>query len=308
MKNKRLWIIMVAGASSLFSLRACADTVKVPVQVVNQDAEPIAEVLLTSDSGDEKLSDENGKAFLKVKKRAFYNRFYAKKEGFYPTETDGEHSPLVKDFDPSKLITIRLKRIKNPIPMYAKSLTAEQGGSLKMPNYDGNSYGYDLVIGDWVAPHGKGVVSDLIFKFEGVFSDKAYGSLANYDNKFRVKFSNTHDGIIAWEGTSESGRKYGSKLVSDYVAPLEGYQETWIQRTWKEKGSHHQTTRNIDRNFYFRVRTMVNEEGNIISAHYGKIYGDFMSFIYYLNPTPNDRNLEFDPHKNLFKNEKVARP
>ncbi len=26
-----------------------------------------------------------------------------------------------------------------------------------------------------------------------------------------------------------------------------------------------------------------------------------MRFSYYLNPTPNDRNLEFDPEQNLFK-------
>jgi hypothetical protein len=47
-------------------------------------------------------------------------------------------------------------------------------------------------------------------------------------------------------------------------------------------------------------------------AHYGKIYGDFMNFTYYLNPTPNDRNVEFDPKRNLFTNlkddERVTMP
>ena len=299
---------MVAVASCLFALRACADTVDVPLQVVDQDGQPVAEALLKSDSGDKELSDENGKAFLEVKKRAFYNRFYAEKEGFYPTATDGENSPLAKDFDPLKLIKIQLKKVKNPIPMYAKSLIAEQGGVLKMPNYDGNSYGYDLVTGDWVTPHGKGKVADFIFQFEGEFSNKPYGRLIKYDNKIKVSFSNEHDGIIAWEGTSEAGRKYGSELVSDYEAPKEGYQDNWVQRTWKEKGGYHQTTSNMDRNFNFRVRTKVDEKGNIISAHYGKIYGDFMSFIYYLNPTPNDRNVEFDPKRNLLPDGNVQRP
>ena len=27
-----------------------------------------------------------------------------------------------------------------------------------------------------------------------------------------------------------------------------------------------------------------------------------MSFTYYLNPAPNDRNVEFDPKQNLFTN------
>jgi hypothetical protein len=306
MKNKSLWMIMVASASCLFALRACADTVNVPMQVVDQDGQPVAEALLESDSGDKKLSDENGKAFLEVKKKAFYNRFYAKKKGYYPTATDSEHSPLAKDFDSSKLMRIQLNKIKNPIQMYAKSLTAEQGGILKMPNYDGKSYGYDLVICDWVAPQGKGNVPDFIFMFEG--DSGRVIDLEEWEKIISIRFSNVQDGIIAWEGASEAGRKYGSELVSDYEAPKEGYQDTWVQRTWKEKGGYHQTTSNMDRNFYFRVRTKVDEKGNIVSAHYGKIYGDFMSFIYYLNPTPNDRNVEFDPKRNLLPDGNVQRP
>jgi hypothetical protein len=52
--------------------------------------------------------------------------------------------------------------------------------------------------------------------------------------------------------------------------------------------------------------------GTVKSALYGKIYGDFMQFRYYLNPTPNDRNIEFDPKQNLLKNlsqlEQVSAP
>ena len=216
--------------------------------------------------------------------------------------------PMSPNVDLSKAVKIVIKQIKSPVPMYAKNLIVGLGGPLKLPSYDGNSYGYDLVIGDWVVPHGKGILSDFIFKFEGEFSDQPYGRLTNYDNKFRVSFSNANDGIIAWEGTSEAGRTYGSELVSGYEAPKEGYQDTWVRRTWKEKGGYHQTTSNMDRNFYFRVRTKVDEKGNIISAHYGKIYGDFMSFIYYLNPTPNDRNVEFDPKRNLLPDGNVQRP
>jgi hypothetical protein len=54
-----------------------------------------------------------------------------------------------------------------------------------------------------------------------------------------------------------------------------------------------------NRNFYFRVRTALDHQGNVVSAQYGKIYGDLAQFRYYLNPTPNDRNIEFDPKQNL---------
>jgi hypothetical protein len=45
---------------------------------------------------------------------------------------------------------------------------------------------------------------------------------------------------------------------------------------------------------------VTDEKGKIISTCYGKIYGDFLKLTYYFNPTPNDRNLEFDPKRNLF--------
>lgn len=64
--------------------------------------------------------------------------------------------------------------------------------------------------------------------------------------------------------------------------------------------------------FYFRVRT-VEKDGKIISALYGKLAAGFEMRIpnqqevkivlkYYLNPTPLDRNMEFDVKQNLFNN------
>ena len=53
-------------------------------------------------------------------------------------------------------------------------------------------------------------------------------------------------------------------------------------------------------NYYFRIRTVYNEQGEIESCYYGTIYRDIRfskksnkySFDYHLNPTPNDRNVE----------------
>ena len=66
--------------------------------------------------------------------------------------------------------------------------------------------------------------------------------------------------------------------------------------------------------YQFRIRTLYDEKGNLKEAYYGKIYGDFkiegdekkgligISFLYYLNPTPLDRNLEWDMKTNLCPN------
>jgi hypothetical protein len=63
--------------------------------------------------------------------------------------------------------------------------------------------------------------------------------------------------------------------------------------------------------YVFRVRSVTNEMGIVTNAYFGKFSSDieyggasakgsYLKFTYYLNPTPNDRNLEFDPKRNLF--------
>ena len=73
-----------------------------------------------------------------------------------------------------------------------------------------------------------------------------------------------------------------------------------------------ETNWDLNRNYFFRVHTVLDENGNIKSVLYGKIYGDFLKFSYYLNPTPNDRSVEFDPKQNILKNlgefEQVTEP
>jgi hypothetical protein len=52
----------------------------------------------------------------------------------------------------------------------------------------------------------------------------------------------------------------------------------------------------------------LDKDGKVISAHYGKIQGPItlnregsVGLTHYFNGKPNDRNLEFDPSKNLLK-------
>ena len=49
-----------------------------------------------------------------------------------------------------------------------------------------------------------------------------------------------------------------------------------------------------------RVRTSLDPDGRVAQANYVKLYGDFPKFTYYFNPQSNDRNIEFDPKRNLF--------
>jgi hypothetical protein len=96
------------------------------------------------------------------------------------------------------------------------------------------------------------------------------------------------------------------------MAPEEGYRHELIKRRARIKDGIREFEDRIisdssPQEFYFlRIRTVLDKDGNIISANYAKIYRGFewhvngsIKFQYHFNPRPNDRNLEFDPNKNL---------
>lgn len=248
-----------------------------------------------------KTNDEGSVSILANK--TLLSEVTIEKDGYYPVaslEIPKEIQKLVDE--PQQSFKVLLKSVRNPIALYAKNLTREGAGPLRVP-VESQEIGYDLLSGDWVKPHGKGKTSDLIFFYESKFVDDS-----EFWRKISIRFSNEEDGLIPFEAPLHKG----SQLVSNYQAPETGYLPEWNQVRSRIDQKPNETTQKEERNFYFRVRTELDEEGNIISAHYGKIYGDFMSFIYYFNPTPNDRNVEFATGKNLFRNlhwkEKVDRP
>jgi hypothetical protein len=201
------------------------------------------------------------------------------------------------------VVDVVLKMIGNPIPMYARS-TRE----LNIP-VEGEAIGFDLIKADWVAPHGQGEVVDIFFQLDRSPSrvvSTRYGDLELFDVALSVSFPNEGDGIQAVIVPVRGGR---SNLRLPATAPENGYVSNLVKRVAREEDKQPFSNIEEDANYFFRVRTKKDETGKIVSSLYGKIHGDIrfgrdgvMQFLYYLNPTPNDRNMEFDPEKNLFKN------
>jgi hypothetical protein len=137
----------------------------------------------------------------------------------------------------------------------------------------------------------RGEAGDIVFSHVRVQK-----SPLDYEYTLKLTFSNRGDGIQEFDVPLE---QRGSALRSPHEAPEQGYQP----KLTRVNVSHPPETARMDydpkRNYFMRVRTALDEHGNVKSALYGKIYGDFMQFSYYLNPTPNDRNVEFDPKQNL---------
>jgi len=195
---------------------------------------------------------------------------------------------------------IELKRIRKPIAMYVKRVEAV------LPVM-GQPVGYDLVKGDWVLPFGSGENGDFVISAAGEFR-----SVFDAEINMTVSFHRSGDGILIETITPvRKGRPLGSILVSCHDAPYDGYlqQYSYIRRMRPSASEQINMVQRRNQMAYFRVRSESGEGGKLLAAHYGKIYGDVwayfankqitVAFHYYLNPTPSDRNMEFDPEQNL---------
>lgn len=245
------------------------------------------------------------------------------KSGYYPAQLLG----LSRDKDHD--VEVVLPRILNPVSMYAL-----RNVSLKFP-VQGEWLGFDFEAADWVAPHGKGKTADILFRFRNEF--KGWDDDLRYPEDMEKAVAISKEGCAVkkvewsmdlfrrdfgkWDGVMEisfPGEKEGlvetakflsySRFKMPHSAPLEGYVPSWRY----EDRSYRSWSARKDKGFFLRTRVLLDKQGNIVSANYAKVMGDFfldakhscVSFAYYFNPTPNDRNLEFDPKKNLFPKDK----
>lgn len=209
-------------------------------------------------------------------------------------------------------IDVVLKPILNPIPMYARRIgVAEKPCAI--PNIN-TEMGFDLMVADWVIPYGKGKTSDLIFTLKETIS---YVSIEKpFDLTLVISFANKGDGIQPVQAPINQGSDFRLPRYS----PDSGYAPILVKQFGRTiEGKPINTGSREDQNYFFRVRTSLDKDGKIISALYGKIDGDIevwgsrrVRFKYYLNPNLNDRNMEFDPNRNLFSNienfERVTMP
>ncbi len=213
-------------------------------------------------------------------------------------------------WDPT--VDVVMKPIINPIAMYARKM-GDVTSPLELPQ-KGQPIGFDLMAGDWVAPHGKGSVADLVFTLEETIP---YVRVEDpFDITLTISFSNKGDGIQSILAPINKG----SELRLPRAAPKDGYEQTLVKEIGRSTAKKPINSGiREDQNYFFRVRTVLDEKGRIKSALYGKIDGDIqfwgnrkVRFNYCLNPNPNDRNMEFDPKKNLFGtlpfNQRVTTP
>ena len=224
-----------------------------------------------------------------------------KKEGYYDGSAPILHFRDAKDgrWQPwNATYTNVLRKIEKPIPMYARSFRELTIPEIQKP------CGFDLEVGDWVAPYGKGKLADFIMTLQ-----REYENRNKFDVSVVINFSNPLDGIQEIQLPSEWR---SSVFKWPYLAPDTGYGTSLTAQFGAIPGHGIHDTASEKQAYFFRIRT-VEQNGKIVSALYGKIKGGIglegretktcsVAFTYDLNPTSLDRNMEFDLKKNLFKN------
>jgi len=233
------------------------------------------------------ISDAKGLATLDGKTMEASIGYGAEKDGYYQVMgarfffTSTGYLRLLP-WNPT--IEVVLKRIKKPVPMYAKRV-ASSLPQLEAP------VSYDLEAGDWVSPYGRGKTADLVF----VGKLNKNGDRV-YDWTMKLTFSNPRDGIQRFKPEPDFMR-----FQSPHEAPEDGYVSEWnLARTRRGPKVREQTNYDVAGGYFFRVRTVLDKDGKVVKALYGKIYGDFFDMVYYLNPD-GTRNIEYDPKRNLLQ-------
>lgn len=227
---------------------------------------------------------------ISIVKEGYYNSILRYEYPNYLSITGHKWQP----WNPT--VTAVVRRIVNPIPMYVKRVET----SIPSTN---RFYGFDLEVGDWIAPDGKGKRDDIQLKVMRSVAGKR-----DYTLTVEVTLTNTGDGLKVV--TPISGSAFGSPRE----APTNGYAINFSKTLGcKPDSGYFNVEVRSGEYFVFRTRTVLDASSNVVSQCYGKIPTGFsvggyladkigIRFTYYLNPTPNDRNLEFDPTKNLFRN------
>ncbi|MFA6173424.1 MAG: hypothetical protein WC701_07020 [Kiritimatiellales bacterium] len=297
--GKRVW----AGYATAKATIRAVDSDDLPVADANVDARLFNSKYKDMEINLSGKTDSNG-CFVVEGKTTLYLTWTINKPGFYSTRGRYEISETARKLTNEVIdgkwqpwnptLTTVVKQIRNPIPMYAKKIRSSIPVGIEV--------GFDFEKGDWVSPRGRGQNADITLCVKRSLTNNI-GEVS-----YTARFTNALDGVrtLDYKGGE-------SDFKSDYRAQNNGYLNSFSY--FYQRGSERYSEKYMPNanGMYFRVRSSTNTFGEVTNAYFGKFYGHVeiggfhmeevrVEMLYYLNPTSNDRNLEFDPRKNLFTN------
>lgn len=299
------------------------------IKVIDEDRRPLADAAVeavfsrqndpraSSMRSFEGRSDQTGVFRFAAEKDLCLIRLRVEKPGHFAADADRRHGLGGFPSRPDHEITLPRAAVGTPLAFKDVLLTTEKG---ELPAR--TWVGFDLAMGDVIAPWGKGVRKDISIWNEGgqvgwtesaetiarlrkdpVFAGMDEARFADIYGAFRgvtrIRCEGQGAGIVR---TSAYWAYSGLKMPPQ--APTEGYSPE-IEMPYgtlppPEESADHT-------GFFLRLRTTCDPAGNVTAAHYAKIHGriesgyGWVAFRYYYNPSTDDRRLVYDLTHNLLQ-------
>jgi len=180
-----------------------------------------------------------------------------------------------------------MKKITNPCKLHAFPLSIS---GYQIPKFD-EWLGFDFERTEWTLPYGKGRYADVLLRFSAMRK-----GLHDYRYVMEVSFTNN-----PYAGGYQMTVDKSSELVTEYIADSNAAYRTEFSYVKEQSPGtkRHWDVLDGDSYIVFRTRTRVDEHGNRVGAHYGKILGQWFSGKEYMtmsdgcfNPVENDVNIE----------------
>ena len=257
----------------------------------------------------EAKTDTNGIAVVKFNCTAAEFCWDVRADGFYQGDVHREHfkfeevvtSPVsgyVILHEHEKNGREMLFRKINPLPMYSYGLSEAFKVLNKVPVKNGR-YGFDLRLGSWLPPLGKGEVADFYYVR-------------------KIGEEPLEDGSVAWLEFDFGcgayfGKQTGSKVFpSTYCANTNAVFRNrlpfmFVKNDSDDKRIDWRDIATGDEYIVLRTRVKLDSNGKVIEANYSKILGPFRfgyaveSPCVVFNHRVNDSNLESDCRRNMLK-------
>ena len=217
-----------------------------------------------------------------ITKDGYYDsEFLSENYGYRHSLRDGKWQPY------GSVRTVVMKKIMNPCKLHAFPLSI---GGYQIPKFD-EWLGFDFERTEWTPPYGNGRFADVLLRFSAMRK-----GLHEYRYVMDVSFTNN-----PCAGGYQKEVDKSSELGTTYIADSNAVYRTAFSYVKEQSPGAKRRWNVLDSDSYivFRTRTRVDEHGNLVGAHYGKILGPWFSGKEYMtmsdgcfNPVENDVNIE----------------
>ena len=257
----------------------------------------------------ETRTDSQGKAEICFNGKSSQFGWDVKADGYYRSGPHDETLKVevtqippmfytVKMLEHEKVRKVTLWKKINPQPMYSYRLSNAFAGNPRVPVKCGR-YGFDLKLGDWLTPLGKGEVADFYY-------------VRNIEEEAM------EDGSVAWlEFDTGCGAYFGKQtgckeFPSTYCANTNAVFKSrlpfmFVKQDSDDKCIDWRAIAADDEYMVLRTRVKLDLYGNVAEANYSKILGPFRFSRFVKTPCVvfnhrvNDPNLESDCRRNMLK-------